>query len=51
MSGYPGCRQPEETVVLGGLLWDYRLANCIKQLAGPDYRTEFYNHNPADPNM
>jgi len=25
MSGYPGCRQPEETVVLGGLLWDQRL--------------------------
>jgi len=27
MSGYPGCRQPEETVVLGGLE-----TNCLKQL-------------------
>jgi len=27
MSGYPGCRQPEEAVVLGGLE-----TNCIKQL-------------------
>jgi len=28
MSGYPGCRQTEETVVLRGLLWD----NYIRQL-------------------
>ena len=36
ISGYHGCKQPEETVVLGGLLWDSRL--IVKQL-GPDYLT------------
>jgi len=31
MSGYPGCRQPEETVLLGGLTLGLE-TNCIKQL-------------------